>query len=303
MGILVVNEPKPTATPTIEPTASPTPEPGQLGWWNLQWPPDMSIEAGQTTPLVFGQVWIDGVTPLEGPAPGLEAWLGVGDFGTTPTQWQRWVPAAFNGNVGNNDEFQANMVMEQAGKFSYAYRYRYQRGAFVYGDYDGSENGFQLDQMGILVVNEPKPTPTPTIEPTVSPTPEPTASASPTPEESPTASPTPTLTPLPTESPVPIPDSDGDGFADWFETQQGSNPQNPDDKPKSFDLNNDGQIQTVDALLAYRIIRGIITMPGVDLSALDVNLDGVVNEEDATIFYRWAIGDPLYPVIPIVPEK
>jgi len=96
-----------------------------IGFANLQWPP--SAEYTQSTSgglTAYGQVWIDGETSKPGPTPTLEAQLGYGPSGSDPTtsSWT-WVDAAFNGDRGNNDEFVATVNPEDAGAYSYTFRY------------------------------------------------------------------------------------------------------------------------------------------------------------------------------------
>lgn len=95
-----------------------------IGFANLQWPP--SFEYTQSTSgglTAYGQVWIDGETQKSGPTPTLEAQLGYGQTNDpTDSSWT-WVDAAFNGDRGNNDEFVAIVNPQQAGTYSYTYRY------------------------------------------------------------------------------------------------------------------------------------------------------------------------------------
>jgi hypothetical protein len=94
-----------------------------IGWADLQWPPSGSFTLSTSGGLTaYGQVWIDGVTSQPGPTPSLDAQLGYGPAGTTPTSWT-WSEAAFNTDVGNNDEFVASINPQQAGSYDYGYRF------------------------------------------------------------------------------------------------------------------------------------------------------------------------------------
>ncbi|MFZ0391105.1 MAG: choice-of-anchor J domain-containing protein, partial [Calditrichia bacterium] len=72
-----------------------------IGWANLQWPPSTTTTVGNPTELIFGQIWIDGVTP-DSLAP-ITAQVGYGPNGSMPydsagvpsADWT-WVPAQFN---------------------------------------------------------------------------------------------------------------------------------------------------------------------------------------------------------------
>jgi Fibronectin type III domain len=128
-----------------------------IGWANLQWPPSMThvISTVDRTDAVYGQVWIDGATSAPGPTPGLVAELGFGPDGSDPSGagWT-WVPAAFNVDAGNNDEFVASLQPESTGEFDYAYRYSTTNGRdWTYADLDGIQNGYSPSQAGALTVN------------------------------------------------------------------------------------------------------------------------------------------------------
>jgi glycosidase len=127
-----------------------------IGWANLQWPPSMThvISVTDRTDGVYGQVWIDGETSKPGPTPGLTAELGFGPDGSDPSAggWT-WVPAAFNVDAGNNDEFVASLLPESTGTFDYAYRYSTTGGReWTYADLDGIGNGYSPSQAGSLTV-------------------------------------------------------------------------------------------------------------------------------------------------------
>jgi hypothetical protein len=111
-----------------------------IGWANLQWPPTLTTEAGTPTEPVFGQVWIDGVTSIPGPTPGLRAQAGFGPEGTNPDGHPDWIwaEAAFNVDAGNNDEFYVELMPTEIGNFDYLYRYTVDDGAdWLYADLDG----------------------------------------------------------------------------------------------------------------------------------------------------------------------
>ena len=129
-----------------------------IGWANLQWPPSMShvISATDRTDNAYGQVWIDGVTNQPGATPSLRAQLGFGPDGSDPSadpeEWT-WVDAAFQGDVGNNDEFFASLLPEETGTFDYAYRYSVTAGRdWTYADLGGTDDGYSPSQAGSLTV-------------------------------------------------------------------------------------------------------------------------------------------------------
>jgi len=119
-----------------------------IGWANLQWPPTLTttISAVDPTDTIYGQVWIDGLTPQPGVTPGLMAQVGYGPEGTDPAGggWL-WVNAVFNVDVGNNDEFMANLLPQEVGVFDYVYRYSTTGGReWLYADVSGPVPAGQL---------------------------------------------------------------------------------------------------------------------------------------------------------------
>lgn len=151
------------------------------------------------------------------------------------------------------------------------------------------------------------PTASQTPEPTPSPsgTPEPSATweETPTPTESETPTPHPTDTPPPTETPNPSPtmdepiDTDNDGYTDWYEAWEGTDPFDPNSHPSLGDVDGDGLIKTVDALLLYRYATGKLVDDNPPFLP-DINLDGVINLDDARILYLWCIRAAGYECIP-----
>jgi len=127
-----------------------------IGWCNLQWPPNATITVGDST-WVFAQVWIDGVTSGSGATPGLQAWIGINSENTNPSTWTNWVPANFNMDVGNNDEFMAYVGQSLApGTYYYASRFKYLQGNYRYGGYSSGGGGFWDGTnyvSGVLTVN------------------------------------------------------------------------------------------------------------------------------------------------------
>jgi len=129
-----------------------------IGWANLQWPGSGTINVGGSL-TAYGQVWVDNVTSPPGQAPGLDAWLGYSTTNDDPSGWTNWIPATFNTQVGNNDEFMANIGASLApGTYYYAYRYQLYAGPYYYGGYStnggGQWNGTS-NISGVLTVTPP----------------------------------------------------------------------------------------------------------------------------------------------------
>jgi hypothetical protein len=110
------------------------------GWANLQWPPSGTITFGNDY-TVYAQIWIDGVTQLEGATPGLSVAIGYSTENTNPATWSNWVPAEWNPfcGCGNNDEYMANLgaAIPQCGTYYYASRFVYNNCETVYGGFNG----------------------------------------------------------------------------------------------------------------------------------------------------------------------
>lgn len=122
----------------------------QIDWCNLQWPLTGTITLGDAF-NVFGQVWINGVSNEPGATSGLQAWVGYSTDNSNPNTWSNWVAASFNSQVGNNDEFVADLGAELSapGTYYYAYRYQYNSAPYVYGGTAGPWN----NDNGTLTVN------------------------------------------------------------------------------------------------------------------------------------------------------
>ncbi|KAF0200172.1 MAG: hypothetical protein FD170_3725 [Bacteroidetes bacterium] len=124
----------------------------QIDWCNLQWPLSGEITLGDAY-TAYGQVWMQGVTLTPGATTGLQAWLGYSTSNTNPNTWTNWIPASFSNQVGENDEYLADLgaALSAAGTYYYAYRYQYNSAPSVYGDI----GGFWNNNSGVLTVNPP----------------------------------------------------------------------------------------------------------------------------------------------------
>ncbi|MEZ4792073.1 MAG: T9SS type A sorting domain-containing protein [Gelidibacter sp.] len=147
-------------SPTI---TSSTPPTDVLDYYNLQWPPTGTINAGDTFD-VYAQAYEAGLTDVTtGQAPGIEAWIGFSSSDTDPSGagWT-WVTANFNTEAGNNDEYTLNLgaSVPVTGTYYYASRWRLNGGVYTYGGIqaDGSFGGMWGDNnniSGVLTVNGP----------------------------------------------------------------------------------------------------------------------------------------------------
>lgn len=129
-----------------------------INWADLQSPPTLNATAGEPSDPVYGRVRIDGVTGEPGPTIGLVAEVGYGPDGSDPSlepaAWH-WTAANYHVDVGGNDEFTARLTVPAAGAYDYCCRYANRGAAWVYGDLDGTTNGYAIGQAGSLVVAGP----------------------------------------------------------------------------------------------------------------------------------------------------
>ena len=128
----------------------------EVDWANLQHPASGAISAGEEF-MVYGQVYAEGITEAEGQGEGIQAWVGYSTTDTDPATWENWIPATFNVQVGNNDEFMANLGAAPltAGTYYYAYRYRLGNGLYYYGGFNGGAWDGSNNVSGVLTVSGP----------------------------------------------------------------------------------------------------------------------------------------------------
>lgn len=125
-----------------------------IGWANTQWPPSF-LGSSCLGIGIYGQIWIDGVTNVPGPAAGVQAELGLGTPGSTPGNGWVWQTAVYNVDVGNNDEYVVYMnTFLPVGTYDYGYRYRYNNGPWLYTDFSGPSGGGALTNPGVATIIE-----------------------------------------------------------------------------------------------------------------------------------------------------
>ena len=97
-----------------------------IGWGNLQWPNGVADPACEGGLGFYGQVWLDGVTNAPGQGAGITAELGFGPVGSTPDGTWLWIPADYNVDVGNNDEYVVWATFYLPfGFYDFTFRYHY----------------------------------------------------------------------------------------------------------------------------------------------------------------------------------
>jgi hypothetical protein len=117
---------------------------------NIQFPATATITEGATV-TVFAQVFEPGITPGGGAGLGITAEIGYSASNTTPDGTWTWLPATYNTDAGNNDEYQADLGTSlTAGTYYYASRFiKDNRTVYIYGGTGGNWN----NDSGILTVN------------------------------------------------------------------------------------------------------------------------------------------------------
>lgn len=139
-------------------TVTSDPAPDTIGWANLQWPPNGTIEPEQEF-LVYSQAWIDGITGTGSATADLESWIGYSSDDTDPSTWTNWLLASFSDVDGNHDEFNLDLgaEMNSTGTYYYATRFKYLDQDYVYGGYSDDGGGFwdgTVNVNGVLTVSD-----------------------------------------------------------------------------------------------------------------------------------------------------
>ncbi len=129
-----------------------------IGWCILQSPSSTSSRKSEFTEDIYGRAFVKDCSEGDRACGQLVAQLGFGlqgiDPSVNPSQWS-WMDAAYNpGHTDDdNDEFQAKILTQDEGAFSYTYRFSVDEGgSWTYCDLDGTDNGFQPDMLGQLTV-------------------------------------------------------------------------------------------------------------------------------------------------------
>lgn len=110
---------------------------------------------------VEGKVYIEGITPNEGLAPQLMAWIGVSETNTDPKLWSsdKWQKATFARQALNDDIFEAYIGKGlELGSYFYAFRYVFADDDTIYGGYNGTSGGgfwnITTNGNGVLTVSQ-----------------------------------------------------------------------------------------------------------------------------------------------------
>ena len=124
-----------------------------LDWYNLQWPENGVIDEGGVFD-VYAQAYEAGVTDAAGQGAGIDVWIGVNTEDTNPNTWTTWIPATYNTDQGNNDEYTAEIGSAlSAGTYYYASRFQLNGSTYTYGGYNGGAWDVVNNVSGVLTVN------------------------------------------------------------------------------------------------------------------------------------------------------
>jgi uncharacterized repeat protein (TIGR01451 family) len=129
-----------------------------VGWGNLNGPAAQTINLGQPTGVISGQLYIQGVTLGASAGRSLKAEVGYGTA-ATPTNWLG-SGLEYLSEDGNNDVYGGVFTPTASGVYSYATRYNGNWGVgnpnsvWVYADLDGIP--FSRDKAGVLTVTAPQ---------------------------------------------------------------------------------------------------------------------------------------------------
>jgi hypothetical protein len=112
---------------------------------NLETPNSM-VRAGDTL-TVEGRLYIEGRTPGDGAASGVQVWSGLHTANTDPATWPEnaWIPATYSGEggeFGNDDVYAAKRGYNLApGTYFLAFRFRLQDDADYFGGHSTQGGG------------------------------------------------------------------------------------------------------------------------------------------------------------------
>ena len=126
-----------------------------VDWCNLQFPDVATVEEGFDF-TAYAQTFETGVTEAAGQGTGIDAWIGYNTTDTDPSTWTNWIPATYNLDAGNNDEYMAIFGSTlPVGTYYYASRFQLNGGPFNYGGYVGGFWDGATNVSGILTVVPP----------------------------------------------------------------------------------------------------------------------------------------------------
>ncbi len=129
-----------------------------IGYAVVQYPKTITEVMTSTYTTVYGQVYVAGITDVNGDPNLILAQLGQGPQGTPPAA-MTWKPMTFNVRSGNNYEYRAGIRADAPGSYDYLVRFSDDGGqTWTYGD----QNGIGTATPGRLTVTASADTTAPT---------------------------------------------------------------------------------------------------------------------------------------------
>jgi IPT/TIG domain len=137
--------------------------PQEVDWCSYHYPHDTTFAVDATSELIFGRVFVAGVTEGSGEGANITGQLGYSDTGldpqTNPGDWT-WVDASYNTSVDgliqddlSNDEYMCTLNISVALNYKLAYRFSRDSGTtWSYCDKDGLGNGFDTSLLADATV-------------------------------------------------------------------------------------------------------------------------------------------------------
>jgi hypothetical protein len=133
-----------------------------IGWCRVQYPDKTTVKQGETSEIIYGQVYVEGCSEGEKICGSVkaEAGYGLGDDLSSYTWSSAVYNDAFNGTSTDNDEYAASF---EIGKdvvditYNLIYRFSIDNGLhWTYCDYDNVE-GFDVNNSAKLIVQPADP--------------------------------------------------------------------------------------------------------------------------------------------------
>lgn len=115
--------------------------PQPINWCNFHHPFSDTIMQFHSI-SIYARVRIDSVTNQAGGIDSLIGWIGYNGENNNPKNWENWIPATFSSDIGNDDEYVAQLgTTLPPGTFYLASRFQYLGGEYVYGGYSSTGGG------------------------------------------------------------------------------------------------------------------------------------------------------------------
>jgi hypothetical protein len=132
---------------------------GEADYVAIVFPLTTTATVGQPTETIYARIYEAGMTEAAGPNASIQCQIGYGPINANPQSqggWT-WVPAAFNVQVGNDDEYSASLIAPAVpGNYRYAARFSFDGINWTGADSTGAGSNvglsFEADLLPTLVV-------------------------------------------------------------------------------------------------------------------------------------------------------